>query len=65
MAVTVKKAVLWRKEVESQPGVLAATLKPLAEAGADLQIVMGYRLLLLSCTRFRIKSPRLLRKQSV
>ncbi len=42
--VTVKKAVLWRKEVENQPGVLAATLKPLAEAGADLQVVMGYRL---------------------
>jgi hypothetical protein len=44
MAVTVKKAVLWRKEVENEPGVLATTLKPLAEAGADLQVVMGYRL---------------------
>jgi hypothetical protein len=44
MAVTVKKAILWRKEVENQPGVLAATLQPLAEAGADLQVVMGYRL---------------------
>ena len=42
MAVTVKKAFLWRKEVENQPGVLAATLQPLAEAGADLQVVMGY-----------------------
>jgi hypothetical protein len=42
MAVTVKKANLWRKEVENRPGVLAATLEPLAEAGADLQVVMGY-----------------------
>jgi len=44
MAVTVKKAVLWRKEVENQPGVLASTLEPLAKAGADLQVVMAYRL---------------------
>ena len=44
MAVSVKKAILWRKEVENQPGVLATTLKPLAEAGTDLQVVMGYRL---------------------
>ncbi len=44
MAVTVKKAVLWRKEVENQPGALAAALGPLAQAGADLQVVMGYRL---------------------
>ena len=44
MAATVKKAVLWRKEAESEPGVLATTLKPFAEAGADLQVVMGYRL---------------------
>ncbi len=43
MGVTVKKAILWRKEVENQPGVLATTLQPLAEAGADLHVVMGYR----------------------
>ena len=43
MGVTVKKAILWRKEVENQTGVLAATLQPLAEAGADLHVVMGYR----------------------
>ncbi|MBI3466348.1 MAG: hypothetical protein HY000_25330, partial [Planctomycetes bacterium] len=42
MAVTVKKAVLWRREVENQPGALARTLRPLAGAGVDLQIVMGY-----------------------
>lgn len=43
MSVTVKKVVLWRREVDNQPGMLAATLAPLAAAGTDLQIVMGYR----------------------
>lgn len=43
MAVTVKKAMFWRKEVDNQPGMLARTLQPLAEAGADLQVVMAYR----------------------
>jgi hypothetical protein len=43
MAVTVKKAVLWRKEIDNHPGMLASTLEPLTEAGADLQVVMAYR----------------------
>ena len=43
MSVTVKKIALWRQEVENKPGALAAVLAPLAEAGADLQVVMGYR----------------------
>jgi hypothetical protein len=43
MAVTVKKIALWRKEVENQMGVLARTLEPLGQAGADLQVLMGYR----------------------
>jgi hypothetical protein len=43
MAVTVKKAVLWRKEIDHHPGLLATTLEPLAQAGADLQVVMAYR----------------------
>jgi len=43
MAVTVKKAVLWRKEVDNRPGMLASALQPLSEAGADLQVVMAYR----------------------
>jgi hypothetical protein len=43
MAVTVKKAVLWRKEIDNRPGMLANTLEPLSEVGADLQVVMGYR----------------------
>jgi hypothetical protein len=43
MAVTVKKIVLWRKEVENRPGALANALSSLAGAGADLQVVMAYR----------------------
>jgi hypothetical protein len=43
MAVTVKKIALWRSEVENKPGVLGRVLAPLADAGADLQVVMGYR----------------------
>jgi hypothetical protein len=44
MAVTVKRIKLWRREVENRPGVLASTLDPLAQAKADLKVVMGYRL---------------------
>ena len=43
MAVTVKKIVLWRKEVENRPGILANALAPLANAVTDIQVVMGYR----------------------
>jgi ACT domain-containing protein len=43
MAVTVKKAILWRREVDNSPGMLANILQPLSEAGADLQVVMAYR----------------------
>jgi hypothetical protein len=43
MAVSVKKIVLWRKEVENRPGALAKNLASLASAGADLQVVMAYR----------------------
>src|SRR5437762_13892308 len=43
MPVTVKKITLWRKEVDNQAGMLAGTLEPLARAGADLGVVMGYR----------------------
>jgi hypothetical protein len=44
MAVTVKKITIWRTEVENKPGMLAQTLEPLAAAGADLHVVMGYRI---------------------
>ena len=43
MAVSVKKVTLWRTEVENKPGALSGVLAPLAEVGADLQVVMGYR----------------------
>jgi hypothetical protein len=43
MALSVKKVTLWRREVENRPGSLAQTLAPLAEAGANLSVVMGYR----------------------
>jgi hypothetical protein len=44
MAITVKKAKLWRKEVAHQPGVLADVLEPLAATGTNLRVVMGYAL---------------------
>jgi len=44
MPVTVKKISLWRRETENKTGLLALTLEPLAKAGADLSVVMGYRL---------------------
>ena len=43
MALTVKRITLWRREVANEPGILAGTLEPLADAGADLRLVMGYR----------------------
>ena len=44
MPVRIRTITLWRAEVDNQPGVLAHTLEPFAAAGADLQVVMGYRL---------------------
>ncbi len=43
MAVTVKKIVLWRKEVENRAGILANALAPIANVGTDIQVVMAYR----------------------
>jgi hypothetical protein len=43
MAVTVKKITLWRTQIADRPGALDKVLAPLAEAGADLRVVMGYR----------------------
>jgi hypothetical protein len=43
METTVRSIVLWRKEIENQPGAMASTLELFASADADLQIVMGYR----------------------
>ncbi len=44
MPVRIRPITLWRAEVDNQPGMLAQTLEPLAAAGANLQVVMGYRL---------------------
>jgi hypothetical protein len=43
MPVTVKNISRWRKEVENEVGTLAQTLEPLAKAGANLRVLMGYR----------------------
>jgi hypothetical protein len=43
MAVSVKKITLWRSEVANRPGALAGVLAAVAEAGADLRVVMAYR----------------------
>jgi hypothetical protein len=43
MPVTVKKIVLWRTEVDNQPGTLAKAIEPPAKAGADFRVIMGYR----------------------
>jgi hypothetical protein len=42
MAITVKKTSLFRREIDNRPGTLAQTLQPLADAGADLEVVMAY-----------------------
>jgi hypothetical protein len=42
MGLSIKKAVLWRRELENRPGSLSESLKPFAEAGVTLQVVMGY-----------------------
>jgi len=42
MAVNVKKVVLWRTEVSNHPGELARVLEPLARAGTNLRVAMGY-----------------------
>jgi len=44
MPVTVKSISLWRKETENKVGLLAQALEPFAKAGANLEVVMGYRL---------------------
>lgn len=42
MALTIKKVTLWRAEVAHNVGALADSLEPLAAAGANLRVVMGY-----------------------
>jgi hypothetical protein len=42
MAITVKKLALWSAEIGNQPGTLGDALRPFAEVGADLEVVMAY-----------------------
>jgi hypothetical protein len=42
MPLTVKRATLWRRELNDKPGTLADTLKPFAKSGVNLQVIMGY-----------------------
>jgi hypothetical protein len=44
MPITVKRMTLWRRDLENRPGALATVLEPLALAGTDLQVAMGYRI---------------------
>jgi hypothetical protein len=44
MPVSVKNITLWRRDLENRPGTLATVLQPVATAGADLQVAMGYRI---------------------
>jgi hypothetical protein len=44
MALTIRKVTLWRRDLDNRPGALATVLEPLAAAGADLQVAMGYRI---------------------
>jgi hypothetical protein len=44
MRATIRKVTVWHKEIDNHSGALAELLKPLAEAGADLQAVIAYRL---------------------
>jgi hypothetical protein len=43
MGLTLRRITLWREEVDNTPGILAKVLGPLADAGMNLQVVMGYR----------------------
>jgi hypothetical protein len=44
MAISIERVTLWRRQAANKPGVLAETLEPLAGAGANLRVVMGYGL---------------------
>lgn len=42
MAISVKKLTLWSGEIANEAGTLGRALRPFAEAGCDLHIVMAY-----------------------
>lgn len=43
MGIAVKKATLWRSDVDNHLGALAQIIEPATKAGADFHVVMGYR----------------------
>ena len=43
MPITIKQITLWRTEVANKPGALAGAIEPPATAGADFQVIMGYK----------------------
>jgi len=42
MPVKITRVQMWQTSIRNRPGVLAATLEPLAQAHADLSVVMKY-----------------------
>ena len=44
MAVTIRRVQMLQTSIRNKPGVLEATLEPLAQAGVDLSVVMTYSL---------------------
>jgi hypothetical protein len=44
MAIAIRKITLWRTEVENRPGTLAQIVRPLADSGISLHVLMGYRI---------------------
>jgi hypothetical protein len=42
VGISVKKGLLWRGEVENEPGAFAGALEPFAQNSTNLQIVVGY-----------------------
>jgi len=41
--ITIRKIILWRREVDSRPGAFTNVLEPFVNTGTDLQVVMRYR----------------------
>lgn len=42
MSIEIKRATLWSIETPNTPGAMAHALRPLADGGANLDLVMGY-----------------------
>ena len=42
MGISIKKGMLWRGEVDNEPGTFARALEPFSRNSTNLQIVVGY-----------------------